>query len=125
MLTAIKRGIKKEYIPECEKNSDNPTKFIFKGLIHSEMLEVNSILEVQVSKTDNNKATIKNSMQTVMPILKKGIVEIQNFETNPGEVKNITEITDEILESLPFEIIMELFHVISEETKMSGVEEKN
>lgn len=119
MLTAIKRNARKEYIPECEKTSDNPTKFIVRGLTHSEMLEVNSILEVQ-KESDNKNLKIKNSTQTVMPCVKKGIVEIQNFES-----KNITEITDELLETLPFELIMELFGVIMNETKLSGAEEKN
>lgn len=119
MLTAIKRNARKEYIPECEKTSDNPTKFIVRGLTHSEMLEVNSILEVQ-KESDNKNLKIKNSTQTVMPVVKKGIVEIQNFES-----KNITEITDDLLETLSFDLIMELFSVIMNETKLSGAEEKN
>lgn len=118
MITGINRDERKEFIPESERNSDNPTKFIIRGLTTYDMLAI--------STGSDDKIETKKTAQSFFPTVIRGVVEIKNICLKEGEApKDITEITEEVINAIPFNIVTELFEEIMAASKISPDEEKN
>ena len=119
MITGISIDEKKEFIPESERNSDNPTKFIIRGLTTYDMLAITAGDGDKIIET-------KKTAQSFFPTVIRGTVEIKNICLKEGEAaKDITEITEDVINAIPFNIVTELFAEIMAASKISPDEEKN
>lgn len=129
MITGINRNERIEYIIKKEVNATNPTIFVLKGLTIDEFVEVNyDKISINNKEQSENKTEIDSSksMLAIVPTVVKGLVEIRNFCTKKGEEpKTITEVTRDIINTLPLEVVSELYAEIMANSKMSGEEIKN
>lgn len=130
-MIGISTKEEKEYIVEKDRSSKDPTIFVLKPITASEFININSVLiaeKAEEKAEEKTKATIDKvqAIKTIVPTVLAGVKRIKNIwsekEKKAVDIENPT-ISD--IDSLPFDILTELYNEIMSLNKVSESEEKN
>ena len=114
MLKGIDVNEVKEYVSEQDK-SENPTKFLIKNIsTRAKMTIFSGALDKE------GQFNVANMQDKALDIFKAGIKEIKNL----GEV-DYKDITDDVINLLPFTVIIEVVGKILDFNFVSEGETKN
>lgn len=111
MLTGVNKSQVIEYVSALDKDASNPTKFLLGVMSGEDRFVVASAIE-------------ESDPKVMYGIVKKGLKGIKNFNF-ADKVQDITDITDEVLDSIPTVVVTELFRKIFEMNFLSEQEVKN
>lgn len=120
MLTGINKNETKEYVSAFDK-TDNPTVFVIGNIPNAQkMTLIGSVIGA-------DGVVNKNALEThIAEIALAGLKGIKNFmragAKDPVELK---EITSEVLEELPVEVLYEMAGKVIEYNFVSAAERKN
>jgi len=104
-----------EMVSITEKDTANPTKFILGMITGEDRVVLMSHFEPEPK--DINPAYY-------YALVRKGLKGIKNFKAYDG-VKDITEITDGVLDQIPIAVIKEMFQVLLKMNFLAEDEIKN
>jgi hypothetical protein len=113
MITGLNPKETFELVSVLDKDAENPTKFVL-GMITGE----DRVVLMSNFEPDNINPSYYYAL------VRKGLKAIKNFKTTEG-VRDINEITDAVLDTIPIAVIKEMFQQLLKMNFLSGDEEKN
>ncbi len=121
MLVGLDKNETKEYVSPSDK--ENPTIFLIGNITNREKLRMTKVMH-RYMKEDNSIDVNKIEEDEIYNIVKLGLRGIKNFKVG-GEVKESIEVNDEVIDSLPIEVMVELVAKILEYNFPTEQERKN
>lgn len=121
MLIGINKDEVFEYISETEKGAASPTVFLIGVMTNAQKMSL--IGNVIGNDGQVNPVAFKDK---VLDICKLGLKGIRNFGDPVTKMsKDIKEITDDVLDAIPFEVMFEVSGSIIKYNFISESERKN
>lgn len=126
-MIGISTKEEKEYIVEKDRNSKDPTIFVLKPITASEFININSVLIAEKAEEKTKAAIDKvQAIKTIVPTVLAGVKKIKNiWSEKEKKAVDIETPTLSDIDSLPFDILTELYNEIMNLNKVSESEEKN
>jgi hypothetical protein len=126
-MIGISTKEEKEYIVEKDRNSKDPTIFVLKPITASEFININSVLIAEKAEEKTKAAIDKvQAIKTIVPTVLAGVKKIKNiWSEKEKKAVDIETPTLSDIDSLPFDILTELYNEIMSLNKVSESEEKN
>jgi alanyl-tRNA synthetase len=120
MLTGIDKNEVREYVSQFDK-SDSPTIFLVGNIPNAKKMS----LIGNVINSDGG-VNVKELQARIAEITRAGLRGIKNF-VRPGTNKasDITDVSDDVIEELPVEVLYEVAGKIIEFNFVSATERKN
>jgi len=112
-LKLAKKEKEYKYVPVSERDSENPTTFVFRPLSKEEKAKLEDQLIYLNQETGEMRVSNASFM---LGVIKLALKKVENVDVGDGKLKEYdftnTEVSDEFLEMLPDDIIQELANVI-------------
>lgn len=126
-MIGISTKEEKEYIVEKDRSSKDPTIFVLKPITASEFININSVLIAEKAEEKTKVAIDKvQAIKTIVPTVLAGVKKIKNiWSEKEKKAVDIETPTLSDIDSLPFDILTELYNEIMSLNKVSESEEKN
>lgn len=120
MLTGIDKNERREYVSKFEKDTKNPTVFVFGPIDNKLRMSI-----AQSSMDKDGEVDVGAIMARAPEIIKGGLREVRNYQLGGKVHEKITEINDALIESLHATIVTEIAARIIEINFLTLAEEKN
>lgn len=120
MLIGIDKSEVVEFVSKFDTDKENPTVFEIGILQHKDKLLLKRSIASDGSLENKANALVDN----VFFLFKKGVKKIRNFSYK-DTTSDITDITDEIMESIAFDVIDEVAGEVLKKNFLSESERKN
>jgi hypothetical protein len=105
VLTGIDTKEQVEFIPQSEQGSENPTIFMIGVLTNREKLKIMGDAVTPDGQLDTKKLADKS-----IDVVRGGLKGIKNFSGQDL----IAPVTDAVIDSIPFDVLMEIFSKVME-----------
>ena len=111
-----------EYIPLEDRNSENPTVFVFRRLSHEEMAKLEDNL---ITMYQDQSVTIKNASY-LLNVIRLALVDVKNLlDENGKEIKLTFDdeglVSSDFIELLPSDLLLELGSTIANVSKFPNM----
>ncbi len=114
-IECINKGATRDFICEGQRKSTNPTIFVLKTLGNKEKFKIFGCL----------KGKDESSMgDAINEVIRIGVCEIKNIIID-GTPQDVKDITDDVVDVIPFEVLSEVSGAIGESLVVSEQERKN
>jgi len=116
MLTGIDKNEVFAFIPSREQGAENPTTFLIGVLTNRDKVRL-----MTGSADENGQIDVERLSERAVDIVRASLRGVKNFN-GQAEIK---EITEDLVESIPFDVLMEVFSRTIELNFMSASAKKN
>jgi hypothetical protein len=121
MLVGIDVTETVEHVSKYETNTESPTVFVLRALTNRDKIKLFGSSVNSKGEFDQSKFQDK-----ALDILKAGLKEVRNLvNKKTGQPETVSQITDEFIDALPFDVVMELFEKIMTINFLTESERKN